>query len=393
MPFLTDCPDLSNTIFTDNDLQKARQYLYSVIARINLPWLKKPKGPLGKHWNIGNTYSACFLIDVAQVVHAFEHRITQRSLPLFPSKVNGILEPPSEREFVENLTEFQVAFGLTEYIRQLDVDPMVPAEDLLSSSKGQRPKTPDFSFQLPDCTVFLDATVLHIAALDEWDKCMDSLTSALQQHLRKQQRNVCINITLPFPFFGDICRVTRVLKSKIDEFPSGKMDIGSGGKVEWEPMPFIIADDASSALSTFSTMSSPMAIFGPSEGYTRNAFAQWRSIATMPEEDVNKANKLLFNSLRNTLNRKQDQMPHQKPSLLVIRLGHHRLLAGRLVKKIEERIWPNPQYDWLTGIVLFTPREGFAKADRKPCLTLNANPEAHCPASPSLLSLFGASVK
>jgi hypothetical protein len=198
-------------------------------------------------------------------------------------------------------------------------------------------------------------TVLYIAALDKWDKCMDDLTFALQQHLRKQQRNFSISITLPFPFFGDIRDITRVLKSKIDELPSGNMNIGSGGKVEWESMPFIVTHDSSSIFSQFFSMSSPVAIFASSEGGARNAFAQWRSFATMPEEDVNKANKLLFNSLRNTLNGKQDQMPHKQPSLLVVRLGHPRLLADRLIEKIQERIWPNPDYDWLTGIVLLMP--------------------------------------
>lgn len=83
----------------------------------------------------------------------------------------------------------------------------------------------------------------------------------------------------------------------------------------------------------------------------------------MPEEDIQKANKLLFNSLRNTLNSKHDQMPHEEPSLLVVRLGHDRLLEVGLAKKIEERIWPNPQYHWLTGIVLFIPRQGFSRLD------------------------------
>src|SRR6266705_5416354 len=99
MSFLTKCPDLSNTIFTETDWEKAREYLSSVITRVNTSWLKKPKGSLGRYWNSDSTYSTCFLIDVAQIIHYFEHRITQRSIPLFPSKVNGILESPSEREF------------------------------------------------------------------------------------------------------------------------------------------------------------------------------------------------------------------------------------------------------------------------------------------------------
>src|SRR5258708_5494950 len=288
MPFLTNSPDLSQTIFTETDLQNARKYLSSVIARVNTSWLKKPKGPLGKHWNSDSVYSTCFLIDIARVVYFFEQGITQRSVSLFPSKVNGILVPPSEREFIENLTEFQVASILVQHIPPLDIDPMVPDKDLLSSSNGKRPKTPDFAFQLSDCKVFLDATVLHIAALDTWDKCIDDLTSTLQKHLRKQQRNFSINITLPFPFFGDIRDLTRVLINKIDEQPSGDMYIGSGGKIERESMPLIVTNDSSSFFSQFFSMSSPLAIFAPSEASTRNAFTQWPSFATMPDEDVNK---------------------------------------------------------------------------------------------------------
>jgi hypothetical protein len=63
--------------------------------------------------------------------------------------------------------------------------------------------------------------------------------------------------------------------------------------------------------------------------------------------------------------------------------------SDRLIEKIQERIWPNPDYDWLTGIVLFTPREAFAKGESDHGLILCTNPEACCPATASLLSLFG----
>src|SRR5258708_5463969 len=134
MPFLTNSPDLSQTIFTETDLHNVRKYLSFFIVRVITPRVKKTKERFWKNCNIDSVSSTRFLIDIARVVYFFEQGITQRSVSLFPSKVNGILVPPSEREFIENLTEFQVASMLVRQIPPLDIDPMLPDKDVLSYS-------------------------------------------------------------------------------------------------------------------------------------------------------------------------------------------------------------------------------------------------------------------
>src|SRR5947209_2841745 len=113
MSFKTGHMDLSDTIFTADDLQKAHDYLLSVVMKADSSWTIKPKGPLGKYWDSDSPYAACFLIDTAFVLKLFERRISPRSAPIFLPKVKGILRPNSEKEFIENLTEFQVGFLLT----------------------------------------------------------------------------------------------------------------------------------------------------------------------------------------------------------------------------------------------------------------------------------------
>lgn len=201
MSFLTRHPNLLDTVLTEYDLQKAQEYLSATIARVNASWLKKPKGPLGKLWESESDYSAYLLIDTARVVYEYERVITRRSAPLFSSKVNGVLEPPSEKEFTENLTEFQVAYVLAQRVRSIELDPLVPSEDLVSSSNHPRPRTPDFLIRLPKENVFLDVTVLHVDALDKWETSIDDLTIALKRGFSKQQKNVTLDIQLPFPFF------------------------------------------------------------------------------------------------------------------------------------------------------------------------------------------------
>ena len=388
MSFITSRPNLSNTIFREEDLRKAREYLPSVIERANGSWLKKRKGPMGEHWDNDSEHSACVLIDIAQVVHSFEHKITPRSTPLFPAKVEGLLQPRTEKEFIENLTELQVAFVLTQYASPLDVDPLVPEQYLLPLSNHRRPTTPDFSLRLPDGRVFLEVTVLHVEILDKWDKSILDLTTALKRHLRMQQKELVVNMQLPLPFPGNVEQLTKLLVKKFDKFPSGSIAIGSNGEIRWEPIPAITVQDTSSIFSIFATISSPVATFSVPGGECKNAFAQMHDIATMPEEDIDRANKLLFNSLRNTLNRKKDQLPHDEPFLLIIKLGHPRLLEDRLIKRIQERIWPNPQYSWLSGIGFFTPRLAFSPTDAEHRLNFYFNPEARCQVRQSLTSLF-----
>ncbi len=388
MSFLTSHPDLSSTIFTEEDLRRAREYLTSVIERTNTSWLKKPKGLLGKYWDNDSEQAACVLIDIAQVLHSFEHKITTRSAPLFPAKAEGLLQPRTEKEFIENLTELQVAFVLTQYANPLDVDPLVPEQYLLPLSNHRRPTTPDFALRLLDGRVFLEVTVLHVEILDKWDKSLLDLTTALKRYVRVQQKDLIVDMQVPLPFPGSVEQITELLIKKFDEFPSGSVAIGKNGEIRWEPIPAITTQDTSTIFSTFATISSPVAMFSSPGGKWRNAFAQLQSVATMPEEDIDRANKLLFNSLRNTLNRKQDQLPHHEPSLLILKLGHHRLLEDRLMNRVRERIWPNQQYNWLSGIGFFTPRRAFSPSDAEHRLNFHFNPAARCQVSQSLTSLF-----
>lgn len=395
MSFKTGQVDLSDTIFTVDDLQKARSYLSSVIAKVDSSWTIKPKGLLGKYWDSDSPYAACFLIDTAFVLNLFERRISPRSAPIFLPKVRGIIHPNSEKEFIENLTEFQVGFVFAQYASPLDVDPLVPEEFLLPLTGHQRSKTPDFAVQLPDDKAFFEVTVLHVQILDDWDKGVNDLTITLQHHLRRQHKNLTVHIEFPLPFPGNAEQMTKRLLRRIDASASGREILSGGGELRWEPLPVITVPDTSSVFSAFFNTSSPVAAFTTSEGNEGlgRAFAQQRSVTAMPEADRVEANRRLFNSLRNTLDRKQEQLRHARPALLVLRLGHRWLLEDELITKIQERIWPNPDYDWITGIVLFTPRQGFGRLDAEHRLRLCPNPHAQYRVSNALMLLFNGTAQ
>jgi hypothetical protein len=95
MPFLTSQPDLSNTIFNDNDLHLARKVLQAIISQENSPWLKRPLGILGEYWLRDDTRAACFLIDFARMIDILKTRVAEKSIPRLYEKVKELLQPLS----------------------------------------------------------------------------------------------------------------------------------------------------------------------------------------------------------------------------------------------------------------------------------------------------------
>src|SRR5256885_1837929 len=108
MSFLTCTPDLSKTVFTDDDLRLARQHLVSIITREDAAWLKKPQGLLGEYWKSDEIYPICALIDTANMIYTLDAKVAQKSVPRLYEKVRELLRPPSPEQFLEKQNELQV---------------------------------------------------------------------------------------------------------------------------------------------------------------------------------------------------------------------------------------------------------------------------------------------
>ncbi len=379
MSFLTSQPDLSGTIFTEVNLLGAREYLSSNLDQEDRAWLDNCKGPIGEYWCRDDNYASYFLIDFASTIARVASKITDRSHPLLAAKVKeGLLRAPSEKEFLENYTEFQVASALVNYANPLILDPMVAEEDLLVSAN--RPSTPDFALQLPDGDVFLDATVCHVDVFDQWEKAGDYIQRAIQKRLLEQQRTLQVLISLPLQYEYDHKEREALLRA-MRASATGSFPIGSNGKVQWQPISF--QDDWVPSLggSGFS-----FGIYNDSSGGKAEMFSIFeKTIAPVTEEDE----EVVLKSIRNSLNHKHGQFQEDMPAVLIIRFGNRQLAITDVINRIYKRIWPNNKiYGWITGICLFLPRRGFRDTDDGDFLLFCANPNASVPASDALVSLF-----
>lgn len=383
MSFLTSNPDLSGTIFTENDLRIAREYLESGIKRADFAWLKKPQGFLGEHWKRDDIQSACFLIDLAQMIHTLDARIADKSAPQLYEKVRELLRPPSPEQFLEKLTELQVAYALVAF-----VSPLV----FLTSKDFIQPKvsrSPDFAFQTPEGIVFVEATIFHGGILDTWTQSTQYIKTSIQEYLFKHNRKLCFHISLPLKAEMDAKEIVSLVLKEIEaSTDTGSVLIGNKGRIDWEPFPILSLQDFSSPLPE---VASPVAAFLSPGAIIDRAFGSSTKIDFSSEEDVQQARELVLKSLRTKLKDKHGQFPRSEPEpcLLVMRLEHHHLGEGDIAAMLQKSIWPNTQdYDWLSGLVLFTPRSGFSPTDDKMHLKLYANPGTYRPVTNSLIAIF-----
>ncbi len=377
MDFLTSTPDLTQTIYTKSHLEFAQSYLATWIQREKPSWLKNPQGPFGKYWKEGQTLPACSLIEFACMLEAITRNITSESIPRFNKKVKDDLlpHPKDIKQFYETLTELEVAYELIKRVSPLIIEPPIPG----------RSRSPDIAFQLPEGMIYLDVTVFRGGPLEKWEDTKEQIREGIHRGVRK--RNYSLNIDMQLGL--ETIKPDQVIKQVLDRMigtPIGSVSVGTKGVIRWEPTPFIEVENASSIPEIPS--SSFAAVFGPSNYKMRKMVASQATLTLPTPEDREKVSEQLFNTLRNKLKEKHDQFPKNQPAFYVMKIGHQGITTENMLNTFPKHIWTKDDYRWITGIILFTPKQGFHPRDNGASLTLITNPRAKCPASNSFLSIF-----
>lgn len=114
----------------------------------------------------------------------------------------------------------------------------------------------------------------------------------------------------------------------------------------------------------------------------------------MFEDEADLIADAIVASLRNTFKGKRSQFPKGAAAILALRLGHHRLDWGYILHALHERIWPNPVYAWVSGVIRFEPRSGWRPENPPELLDLHLNPNASQQvAHATLTSVFGGGAR
>ncbi|WP_420627828.1 hypothetical protein [Candidatus Leptofilum sp.] len=371
MGFLEANINLDGTKFNHAILLAAQKYLVEAIQFHDPEWLDKPEGPLSWYWNREDIESVCFLINFADTLGRLRKNITEKSITTYIKKFKELLQTKKENQFEETLLELRFARALCELVSPISFEPFVPQE---TKALGQQPRSPDYAMRLPDGDIQIEVTTFHFGALESWNLATKHLSKQLSHLLEKHKISRVIEIAFPLEFNSISLLPRKFLEDLADEIclsTSGSRQImirHKTGTLTWKP--FLLLDDESQIFKEATD----------EEISTVSSFAYGFQKRLVKENH----DELFLKSLRNTLNKKRSQRAKSLPYLLVLGLSHYSITVEGVMTAVRERIWPNPNYEWLTGLLIFTPASGFLESDPLPTLNYSFNPNARIPPTEAL---------
>ncbi len=336
-------------------------------------WPKNPEGALAPYWRSADIESCCYLIWIARVIYLLSRDVTRRSELIFREKLRELLRNRSANKHEELLTELEVAQSFTSVISPISLEPLVPEEELRSSSK---PVSMDFGLRLPEGDLGLEVTVWHWQMLRDFDAVAQQLGIRFQARLRKLGLLRVVQVRMPLGVSNsDIGAflIPEVLDCM--RLPAGVKHIETSAgraEIEWWQ------EGAAPSIMPRERVKVP--------GQAENSTLKGVQIRAFSAEPIfgNDATELATQSLRRALDRKQRQARAEMPNIVAIGLGHRWLDWSWVAPIFDKRIWPNPKYKWISAIGAFVPYRDWTIANNGGRVVMYWNPSASRPVMPSV---------
>jgi hypothetical protein len=389
--FTTAAPDFAGSVFTTQDLIEARGVFRLAMERYSAGWETAPIGVMAQLWNQDARPAVERLIDIARVLFDFSRGITLESAPAFEHKVRQLLSCKDEAQFDELLAELRVGALLAVRAGPVACEPLARPLDYRSSAQ---PRSPDFAIRLPESDILIEVTTLRIGALDYWERALAIIRERIRDAVVAAGMAKEVEIHAPLRVRADALtrRVIDRLLTEMKRARDGALDVELGPvsiRVMWREMTFLQLPLGASDLDAmpkdpFSSKEHFSAVIGSAANISSASASKIVPILGPNVEE------LFLKSIRNTVEGKRPQFMIQAPSLLVLQPGAWRLPPDYVHHLIDKRLWPNPQYRWLTGIGILQPRRTFGATEPTTKLTVSWNPSPSEARTTALNDLFEA---
>lgn len=326
-------------------------------------------------WNNDAPPGVLAVIDAARTIYDLQRTMTGRSAAILPSKVARLLGSPDEETFEQNITELEVGALFGQRAGPIALEPMVGAEFIGTSAQ---PPSIDYAIRLPEGDIGIEVTTLRVAILDSWDRALAHLQKRIEGAISKGGLLKDVEILAPVGVRADqISRgQLRQLGRAFRERDSGQMTLRAGDVevvIKWQPLPHLQLPRGSNPFSHLSPQNRAAVM---SSGNVQVMHAA--GFLVKPVIDPETFNEAVFQSVRNTVDGKEDQIKGAGggPVLLVLHNGQRQVKHEHIGALLHSRLWPNRVYQWLTGVGLYSGRRSYQAGERAPKLEVYWNPSA-----------------
>jgi hypothetical protein len=373
---------MSQQIFSEADLIGARGFLVANIDRLLPGWLDSPIGLLGMHWISDTTPSASLLVDIAARFMRLSRSVTHRSTAVLETKFRQLFQIDTERQFEELYSEIAVADTLALAAPPLALEPIISPSARRSVKST---KSPDFAIKTDEDVTFVEATHSYWKFFLDFNDFSRELKRRFEHSLSPQDGILDIRVSVPTASEPSrlLALHSKYTISQIRRRPEGEIevDVGCGrpAQIKWR----VLRVNEAYAESPF--------VFSAPLGSDIKGIA-FRMLTV--EDDANEGYEapalpeLIYKSFKNTVDGKKAQCPREAPFLLAVGSGDHRLPVETFSAIAFQRLFPNPTYSWISGLLTFTSMKSFNRGSPVPILRAHFNPGASYPVPDSLRRLF-----
>jgi hypothetical protein len=348
-------------------------------------WPYEPVGPLGNQWRgIGGAQSTYYLINVATVLWKLMGDASPGVGRTITPRLKTMFRPSDDFAYEEALVELEIGGMVAPRVSPVLFEPLVPRN--WRPAQGEQPMSPDYGVRVPEGLVTVEVTVWHWEAYAAWQRMNVAIHTALSARMMK--RGVARNVRIELPI-GSPQELVKDLWShefcdQVCDNEYGDIVTTDGAtprpiRAAWRPMlhfpdPDNINWDAVAANGGPPFTAGPN--IGQMFGYSINP--------CINDDDRNEA----LDSLRRSIDRKKRQRDPNLPHLVAISPTFQRVavspsefaktwdVCGPL---IDGRLWPNPKYQWLSGILEHNTNRVAPPSELSYFLGYTPNPNATVP--------------
>jgi hypothetical protein len=320
-------------------------------------WPDIPVGPPGNQWRgTGGAQSIYYVINVANVLWTLMGNASPGVGRTITQRLKMMLRPTDDHAYEEALVELEVRGMIASRVSPVLLEPLVPRD--WRPAHGEQPMSPDYGVRVPEALVTVEVTVWHWEAYAAWRRMNETIRTALSARMLK--RGVARNVRIELPI-GSPQEVVETLWSH--EFCDEVCDNEHGEivttdsaaprsiRAAWRPMLHFPDPDNIDWDAVAANGGLPFAAglnIGQMFGYSVNP--------CINDDDRNDA----LDSLRRSIDRKKRQRAPNLPHIVAISPTFPRIAVSpsEFAKTwdvfgplIDERLWPNPKYRWLSGIL------------------------------------------
>lgn len=344
----------------------------------DVAWAEDPVGPLGNHWRgVGNGQSTNYLINIADMLQRLAGNVSPGVGRTIVQRIRSLLRPVDDHRYEEALAELEVGSVLALRMTPVLLEPLVPSD--WKPSHGNQPMSPDYGVRMPEGLVTIEVTVWHWEAYAAWQRMSNMISTTLSARMRK--RDVVRNIRVELPIGSPKDLVSTLWSHEFCDMvcnsESGQITTTPDAaerpiRATWRPM-LHFADDSNIDWDAVDANGGLPFTSGPSIGH---AFGY--SVNPCFNDDDRAA---AFESLRKSIDRKKRQHDPASPHFLALASTAPQISTGSgeftdtwdlLGLMIEKRMWANPRYAWLSGVLHHRPNRMALKSDT--IYTLEYNP-------------------